>query len=98
MGNSRTDETLYVIAYDIPSDRRRTKVLKTLRGFGRWTQYSVFECFLNAKELILLHEKLRKQIRPDEDSVRFYPLCQTCCAKVETVGGDKPTNPITVIV
>jgi CRISPR-associated protein Cas2 len=89
---------LYVIAYDISSDRRRTKVHKTLCGFGKWTQYSVFECFLNAKELVLLHERLRVQIRADEDSVRFYPLCQTCCAKVETVGGQKPDDPVTVIV
>lgn len=97
MTDSKADQTLYVIAYDIPDDRRRTKVLKILRGFGQWTQYSVFECFLSAKELILLHDRLRKQIRPDEDSVRFYPLCKACCAKVETVGGNKPENPITVI-
>ncbi len=96
MGKS-ADQTLYVIAYDIPNDRRRTKVLKTLRGFGQWTQFSVFECFLNAKELVLLHERLRKQIRPEEDSVRFYPLCHACEGKVETVGGPKPENPITII-
>lgn len=98
MATSQAEQTLYVIAYDIPSDRRRTKVLKILRGFGKWTQYSVFECFLSQKELALLRERLRKQLRPDEDSVRFYPLCGTCCGKVETVGGDKPENPITVIV
>ena len=97
MANGRIDRTLYVVAYDIPNDRRRTRVLKTLRGFGQWTQFSVFECFLSAKELVLLHERLHKQIRPDEDSVRFYPLCQTCCGKVETVGGPKPANPVTVI-
>jgi len=98
MAGSQAGNTLYVIAYDIPNDRRRTKVLKTLRGFGKWTQYSVFECFLSAKELVLLHERLRKVIRPDEDSVRFYPLCQACCDKVETVGGPKPDDPATVIV
>jgi CRISPR-associated protein Cas2 len=98
MTGSQAGRTLYVIAYDIPNDRRRTKVLKTLRGFGKWTQFSVFECFLSAKELVLLHERLRKQIRPDEDSVRFYPLCQTCCGKVESVGGPKPEDPVTVIV
>jgi len=93
----QASRTLYVVAYDISNDRRRTKVLKTLRGFGTWTQFSVFECFLSAKELVLLHERLRKQIRPDEDSVRFYPLCQMCCGKVETVGGPKPEDPVTVI-
>jgi len=98
MAGSQAGRTLYVIAYDISNDRRRTKVHKTLSGFGQWTQYSVFECFLNAKELVLLHERLRKLLKPDEDSVRFYPLCQSCCSKVETVGGPKPDNPVTVIV
>lgn len=45
--NSQT--TCYVIAYDIPDDKRRTKVHKLLSGFGKWTQYSLFECFLTKK-------------------------------------------------
>ena len=73
-------------------------VHKILSGFGRWTQFSVFECFLNAKEQVILHARLRAHLKPDEDSVRFYPLCQNCCARVETVGGPKPDDPITVIV
>ena len=36
------DRAFYVIAYDIPSDKRRTKVHKLLCGFGQWTQYSLF--------------------------------------------------------
>src|SRR5438045_7855034 len=82
--------TCYVIAYDIPDDRRRTKVHKILCGFGRWTQYSLFECFLTKKELVLLHSKLAKYLSEERDSVRFYPLCGSCVAKVETVGGQLP--------
>ncbi len=98
MSGNQADRTLYVVAYDISDDRRRTKVFKTLSGFGQWTQYSVFECFLNAKELVLLHSRLREHLRDNADSVRFYPLCQTCCAKVETVGSPRPDDPLTVIV
>lgn len=54
--------TCYVIAYDIPDDRRRTKVHKILSGFGTWTQYSLFECFLSKKELVLLKAKLAKHL------------------------------------
>ena len=54
MKRDRPKHTLYVIAYDIPSDRRRTKVHKTLCGFGQWTQYSLFECHLTDKELVAL--------------------------------------------
>jgi CRISPR-associated protein Cas2 len=90
--------TCYVIAYDIPDDRRRTKVHKILSGFGTWTQYSLFECFLSKKELIQLRAKLAKHLREAQDSVRFYPLCAACLDKVETVGGEPPKEDITFIV
>jgi CRISPR-associated protein Cas2 len=88
----------YVIAYDIPDDRRRTKIHKILSGFGTWTQYSLFECFLSKKELVLLKSKLAKHIKETQDSVRFYPLCAACLDKVETVGGQPPTEDIVFIV
>jgi len=82
--------TLYVVAYDIPDDRRRTRVHKILSGFGKWTQYSVFECFLSEKERVALMEKLKRVLKAGEDSVRLYPLCKACVEKVETVGSEKP--------
>ena len=69
MERGKAERTLYVIAYDIPSDRRRTKVHKTLCGFGRWTQYSLFECHLTDKELITLRGKLDRLLEPEKDSV-----------------------------
>lgn len=88
----------YVIAYDIPDDRRRTKVHKILSGFGTWTQYSLFECFLSKKELVLLKSKLAKHVKDTQDSVRFYPLCATCLDKVETIGGQPPAEDVVFIV
>lgn len=87
---SSRETTCYVIAYDIPDDKRRTKVHKILLGYGKWTQYSLFECFLNRKDLQLLQTKLADYLLAQEDSVRFYPLCATCVSKVETVGGSLP--------
>lgn len=89
---------LYVIAYDIPNDKRRTKIHKTLCGFGEWTQYSLFECFLNAKDLIQLQAKLDDILKPAEDSIRIYPLCHTCLKRVKTIGSDKPEEKITYIL
>jgi len=80
-----SQSTCYVIAYDIPDDKRRTKVHKVLLGYGKWTQYSLFECFLSRKDLILLRSKLAEHLVAKEDSVRFYTLCATCVSKVETV-------------
>ena len=92
MKRGKPQRTLYVIAYDIPSDRRRTKVHKALCGFGQWTQYSLFECHLTEKELVTLRGKLDKLLKPEEDSVRFYPLCTPCVAKVATIGSPKPAE------
>jgi CRISPR-associated protein Cas2 len=83
----------FVVAYDISSDRRRTKVHKVLSGFGQWTQYSLFELFLSDKELVLLQSKLEKLLNPQKDSVRFYPLCEACLKEVETVGSPPPEEP-----
>lgn len=95
---SSSQNTFYVIAYDIPDDRRRTKVHKILSGFGTWTQFSLFECFLSKKELVQLRAKLAKHLEDTQDSVRFYPLCANCIEKVETVGGSPPHEDILYIV
>ena len=90
MTRAKSTETFYVIAYDIPNDRRRARVHRILCGFGRWTQYSVFECHLTEKQMVLLRSKLDRHLRPDEDSIRFYQLCADCMAKTETIGSQKP--------
>ena len=90
--------TCYVIAYDIPDDKRRTKIHKILLGYGKWTQYSLFECFLTRKELVLLRSKLTEHLVAKEDSVRFYPLCANCVSKVETVGGPPPADTVLFLV
>lgn len=84
--------TCYVVAYDIPDDKRRTRIHKLLLGYGRWTQYSLFECFLSKKQLILLQARLAEHLIATEDSVRFYPLCASCVSKVQTVGGAPPSD------
>lgn len=83
----------YIVAYDMPSDKRRNKVHKILSGFGQWTQYSLFELFLTDKELVLLQNKLEKVLNAEKDSVRFYPLCAACLKSVETVGSELPKEP-----
>lgn len=50
--------TFYLISYDIPNDKRRTKIMHLLEGYGERVQYSVFEVWLTESEL----EKLRQQL------------------------------------
>jgi len=78
---------LYVISYDIPNDRRRTKIAKLLEGFGQRVQYSVFECDLTDAHYQVLKGKLAKLLVLDEgDSLRVYRLCANCVSTIETQG------------
>ena len=90
--------SFYVIDYDMPDDKRCTKVHNIVVGHGKWTQYSLFECFLTRKDLILLQSKLGEYLINTEDSVRFYPLCANCVAKVETIGDPPPKDEILFVV
>lgn len=78
---------LYVVTYDIPCDKRRKKVSDLLEGYGQRVQYSVFECILTTNKYQELRRRLRKQVKKNEDSVRFYPLSSHTLAKVEVWGG-----------
>jgi len=78
-----------VISYDVPDDKRRTKIHKILKSYGQWMQYSVFECNLTATQYAKLRSRLSKVIKAEQDSIRFYFLCGCCQAKVERIGGEK---------
>ena len=65
---------LYVIAYDVTDDRRRTKVHRVLAGFGTALQYSVFRCALTPLELLHLRARLWEEFNPAVDRVLLADL------------------------
>ncbi|NJM73506.1 MAG: CRISPR-associated endonuclease Cas2 [Scytonema sp. RU_4_4] len=84
---------LVLVVYDIPDDKRRTKLSNFLEGYGRRVQLSVFECFLSLEEMRELHEKVKKLVKPVEDNVRFYWISQEAVSRVLTIGGETPQPP-----
>ena len=78
-----------VVTYDISEDKRRTKIHKVLKSYGQWMQFSVFECVLTKTEYARLRNRLNRLIVPEQDSIRFYFLCECCQGKVERIGGEK---------
>ena len=88
-----------VISYDIKDDKRRSRIFKTLKNFGQWMQFSVFECDLDRKNFLRLKDRLDHLIDAEkEDSIRFYSLCEGCKRQIERVGGEKPRSEGAVIV
>lgn len=65
-----------VVSYDIPDDKRRTRVMKALKDFGRHVQYSVFECELKQADYRRMRQRLKKLVNPRQDNIRFYVLSQ----------------------
>lgn len=81
-----------VVSYDIPEDKRRTKIHSVLKSYGQWVQLSVFECHLTNTQYAKLRSRLSQLIQPHEDSIRFYFLCGCCQGKIERIGGVQPLD------
>ncbi|MEX1368624.1 MAG: CRISPR-associated endonuclease Cas2 [Nannocystaceae bacterium] len=75
---------LLLVAYDIPDDRRRTKVSKALVRMGRRVQYSVFIVRRGSAEGVA--QVLRPLIDPSEDDVRIHPVCAAWAEKGVLLG------------
>jgi CRISPR-associated protein Cas2 len=89
----------YLIAYDIPDDKRRKNISDILEGYGSRVQYSVFECVLSTKKYQELKNRLKKVFNPLQDNLRFYPISQHTLNQVETWGvGSPPTQPSQSII
>lgn len=89
----------YLVSYDIPDDKRRTRVARLLEGYGQRVQFSVFEVWLDDTLRRELLAGLNQRIDPDQDSVRLYWLCAACQKKVITLGqGTPPEAPGVIIV
>lgn len=92
----------YLIIYDLPdtkpANKRRTRLHKLLCGYGTWTQYSVFECFLTAVQFAKLQTQLEPLINPAEDSVRIYILDAGAVRRTLTYGSEKPRQPEAIVL
>lgn len=82
---------LVLITYDVSTQdaagrKRLRKVAKECVNYGQRVQNSVFECILDASQLLLLKDRLISMINEEEDSLRFYYLGNKYQTKVEHFG------------
>lgn len=71
---TRKDVRRYLVAYDIPDDRRRTRVAKALGGFGDRVQYSVFVVDASPVKFNRLYRSLEPLIDAAADSILLSDL------------------------
>ena len=89
---------LVLVTYDIPDDKRRTKLATFLEGYGRRVQKSVFECFLSLSEMKALYQSVQRRVQLQEDNVRFYWIPANALPKTLTLGSPPPEPPPEVYI
>ncbi|MCX7812499.1 CRISPR-associated endonuclease Cas2 [Pseudothermotoga sp.] len=80
---------LFVVSYDVTDDKRRKELSDYLESYGVRVQYSVFETELAESQLDQLVRGIKKRIKPEEDTVRIYPITKGVRDKIVTIGKDK---------
>lgn len=83
----------YLLAYDIASERRRVKIARLMESVGARVQGSVFEAYLTPADLAVLLRRVHRVLKPQEDSLRVYYICEACLPKARTFGKGEVTSP-----
>lgn len=78
--------TYDVATQDVAGRSRLRKVAKECVNYGQRVQNSVFECILDASQLLIVKDRLVSLINEKEDSLRFYYLGNKYQTKVEHFG------------
>jgi CRISPR-associated protein Cas2 len=90
-----SSERLYIVAYDIADQKRWRRVFRTMKGYGRWLQLSVFQCRLSGRRRADLGAALERIINHKDDHVIILDLglADEVDPRVESIG--KSYTPIT---
>lgn len=88
---------LILVTYDVSTvekagSRRLRRVARACEDYGVRVQKSVFECQVGQIEWVQLRDRLLREIKVDEDSLRFYFLDETAKLKTEHHGIDRPMD------
>jgi len=88
---------LVLVTYDVSTvesagQRRLRRVARACSDYGVRVQKSVFECQVGNAEWVQLRHRLLKEMKPEEDSIRFYFLDTEAAGKTEHHGVSKPVD------
>lgn len=82
---------MVLVTYDVSTEssagkKRLRKVAKVCSNYGQRVQNSVFECKVDAAQLVALKSFLLEIIDEEKDSLRFYQLGKNYKSRVEHFG------------
>ena len=88
---------LVLVAYDVSTveaagRRRLSRVARACMDYGVRVQKSIFECQVGQKEWLQLRDRLLREFKASEDSLRFYFLDEAAVRRTEHHGIAKPVD------
>ena len=88
---------MVLVTYDVNTEtragrRRLRRVAQACQNFGQRVQYSVFECLVNDADFVRLQTRLRAEMDPAHDSIRFYILDDNARRQIKHFGIGKPRD------
>ena len=88
---------LILVTYDVSTiekagQRRLRRVAQACEDYGVRVQESVFECQGGRMEWVSLRDRLLREIKENEDSLRFYFLDEKAVQRIEHHGVGKPLD------
>lgn len=87
-----------VVTYDVSADENRRRVRRTLKRYGAWKQYSVFEVEVSKTDRVELEDELESIIdASDGDRIRIYRLKGNYEDDITDLGVDPPDEQSNVI-
>jgi len=77
---------LQLLAYDIADPRRLRRVARLCERYGLRVQASVFLVELDQAQAVRLAAEMARLVHPQEDSVRYIPVCPRDLARSRGLG------------
>jgi CRISPR-associated protein Cas2 len=75
-----------IVAYDIADPKRLAKIAKIMKDYGTRVQKSIFEATVKGHIIDEMRRRVEETIIPEEDGVKYFPLCAKCSDTVEVIG------------
>jgi CRISPR-associated protein Cas2 len=87
-----------IVSYDVATTdsagrSRLRRVAKACKSYGVRVQYSIFECSVTEREIVILRANLLSLIKVEDDSLRFYFISEDDAQKTEHHGVRQPIDP-----
>lgn len=89
---------LILITYDVNTEtaqgrKRLSKIAKICCNYGQRVQSSVFECDLDASQMVIVKEQLLNIMDGERDSIRIYNLGNRYSSRIEQYGKNESYDP-----